>query len=309
MTGVAEPQPASASASRAGGRPYIDVHAHIGETINRVPPVGQTIERYLGRMAESGVVAALPCPAAGGPLARGVADTRDQNQAIAGACRSHPDRFPLGFAIVEVRQQQAGVDEIERAMCDDGLAGFMCHAPISGHQMGEELYPALELVDGRGGVVLLHVGGRGTEARAAAHASRFRNTTFIMAHVSMARDQHQEAVKHLAGLENAWYDFAQHPADADDSWALAEIVNRFGAERLLFGSDSPYYDHRLLRAQIEAAALPDTVKDRIAWRNAVELVQRFRPAWRLNTAPVARPAALAGADLWAQQPDRPGRLL
>src|SRR6266511_2071732 len=111
------------------GRPYVDVHAHIGETINRVPPVGQTIEKYLGRMAESGVYAALPCPAAGGPLARGVLDTRDQNQAVADGCRRYPDRFPLGFAIVEVRQQQAGVDEIERAMRDDGLAGFMCHAP------------------------------------------------------------------------------------------------------------------------------------------------------------------------------------
>ena len=293
----------------AGGRPYVDVHAHIGETINRVPPVGQTIEKYLGRMAESGVRAALPCPAAGGPLARGVLDTRDQNRAIADACRRYPDRFPLGFAIVEVRHQQAGVDEIERAMRDDGLAGFMCHAPISGHQLGEELYPALELVDGRKGMVLLHVGGRGTEARAAAHARRFRNTTFIMAHVSMARDQHAEAVQHLAGLENAWYDFAQHPADADESWGLAEIVNRFGAERLLFGSDSPYYDHRLLQAQIEDADLPEAVKDRIAYRNAVALFHRFRPEWQLNATPVARPVEFAGTDLWAQQPGKPGRLL
>ena len=290
-------------------RPYIDVHAHIGDTINRVPPVGQTIEKYLGRMAESGVYAALPCPAAGGPLARGVADTRDQNSAVAGGCRRYPDRFPLGFAIVEVRHQQPGVDEIERAMRDDGLAGFMCHAPISGHQLGPELHPALEMVDGRKGMVLLHVGGRGSEARAAAHARRFRNTTFIMAHVSMARDQHAEAVKHLAGLDNAWYDFAQHPADADESWNLAEIVAGFGTERLLFGSDSPYYDHRLLRTQIEQSTLPEAVKDGIAWRNAVDLIQRFRPQWQLNPAPVERPAALGGQDLWAHQSNNPARLL
>jgi predicted TIM-barrel fold metal-dependent hydrolase len=300
------------SSTHAGttDRPYIDVHAHIGDTINRVPPVGQTIEKYLGRMAESGVRAALPCPTAGGPLARGVLDSRAQNEAVAAGCKRYPDRFPLGFAIVEVRLQQPGIDEIERAMRDDGLAGFMCHSPISGHQMAEELYPALEMVDGRKGMVLLHVGGRGTEARAAGHAKRFKNTTFIMAHVSMAKDQHAEAVKHLPGLDNAWYDFAQHPASADESWGLAEIVKHFGEDRLVFGSDSPYYDHRLLRDQIEASAgLSDAVKDKIAWRNAVDLIRRFRPQWQFNTTPVNRPAEMAGVDLWEQQTGKPGRLV
>ena len=66
-------------------RPCIDVHAHIGDTINRVPPVGQTVEKYLARMAESSVYAAIPFPAAGYPLARGVLDTRGQHETIAGA--------------------------------------------------------------------------------------------------------------------------------------------------------------------------------------------------------------------------------
>ncbi len=289
-------------------RPYVDVHAHIGQTINRVPPVGQTAEKYLARMAESGVIAAILCPAAGGPLARGVLDTREQDIAVATACHTHPDRFPLGLAIIEVRHQQAGVEELDRAMRDDGLAGLMCHPGLSGHALGEELYPALEVVDGRGGLALLHVGGRGTEARAAACARRFRRTTFIMAHVSMTKDQHAEAAKHLAKLDNAWYDFAQHPASADDSWNLLRLVHDFGEDRLLFGSDSPYYDHRLLQAQIEQALLSERVKDRLAFQNAVTLIQHFRPAWRLPAAPPQLPGAFAGADLWAQQPGRPGRL-
>ena len=110
----------AASAGQAPGRPYIDVHAHLGETINRVPPVGQSAEKYLARMAQSGVVAAIPCPAAGGPQARGVLDTRDEAEAIAGACRRYPRRFPLGLANLEVRHQRAGVDELERGMAESG---------------------------------------------------------------------------------------------------------------------------------------------------------------------------------------------
>src|SRR5687768_15776367 len=105
----------------ANGRPYIDIHAHIGETITRVPPVGQTIEKYLARMAESGVYAAVPCPAGGGPQARGALDTRDQNDAIADACRRYPDRFPIGLGILEVRHQGAAADEIARCLDEAGL--------------------------------------------------------------------------------------------------------------------------------------------------------------------------------------------
>lgn len=283
-------------------RPYVDVHVHLGSTINRAPPVGQTAEKYLARMAQSGVVAGIGCPAAGGPQARGVLDTRDQNEAVAGACRAYPDRFPLGLAIVEVRHLQAGVDEIERAMRDDGLAGFMCHSGISGHAMGPELYPALEIVDGRGGIVLLHVGGSGTEVRAAAHARRFRRTTFIMAHVSMRAEQHRAAAEHLAGLENVWADFAQHPVDADASWSIPDLVNRFGPDRLLFGSDAPYYDYRLLQRQIESAPVGDDIKDGIAWRNAVDLIWRFNPAWQLPPAPPDSPGRTCGPRSRARPP-------
>jgi predicted TIM-barrel fold metal-dependent hydrolase len=276
----------------------------VGETISRVPPCGQTAEKYLARMAATGVVAAVLCPAAGGPQARGVLDTRDQNEAVGAACRRHPDRFPLGLAILEVRHQDAAADEIERAMDAGGLAGFMCHPGLSGHSLGDELGPALEVVDARDGLVLLHAMGGGSEARIAAHARRFRRTTFVAAHVSMRAEQHLAAIEALAGLDNVWADFAQHPATADASWDVADLVRGFGAGRLLFGSDIPYYDYRLLQAQIEAAPLAGATKDAIAWGNAVELVRRFRPEWRLPAGPVAAPAAFAGVDLWAGQGGR-----
>ena len=281
------------------GRPYLDVHAHVGDTINRAPPCGQTVEKYLARMAQSGVGAAILCPAAGGPQGRGALDTRDQDDAIAAACQAYPERFPLGLAIIEVRHQQDAIDEMERAMDEVGLAGFMCHPGISGHSMGEEMTPFLEVVDASGGLVLLHAMGGGSEARIASHARRFRRTTFIAAHVSMRAEQHRSAIDALAGLENVWVDFAQHPATADESWDVADLARAYPADRLLFGSDIPYYDYRLLQAQIESARVDDETKDRIAWRNAAALIQRFRSEWRLPQEPAPSPAAFEGSDLWA----------
>ena len=77
---------------------------------------------------------------------RGVLDTRAQNETIANACRLYPERFPIGLGNVEVRHEQAGVDELDRAMQDDGLVGFMCHPGLSGHSLGGEMYAFLEVV-------------------------------------------------------------------------------------------------------------------------------------------------------------------
>src|SRR5689334_17810364 len=172
--------------------PYVDVHAHVGTTVNRTPPVGQSFEKYLARMAQSNIVAAIPSTAGGGPRERGILDVRDQNDATAAGCRRYADRFPIGLALVEVGFGQAAADEIERAMAQAGLAGLMCHPGMSGHALDAVLYPSLEVVDARGGLALLHVGGRGAEPPAAAElARRFRRTTFIMAHVSMNEAEHR----------------------------------------------------------------------------------------------------------------------
>jgi predicted TIM-barrel fold metal-dependent hydrolase len=287
-------------------RPYIDVHAHVGETINRVPPMVQTIEKYLGRMADSSVYAAIPFPAAGFSLARGVQDLRAQHENIARACRDYPERFPVGLGISEVRLQRAGVDELERAMRDDGLLGFMVHSGISGHQLGDVLHPLLEVVDARGGIAMIHVGERGPAAAAAAYARRFKNTTFLMAHVSTNERLFAAAAEHLATPENVWVDFAQHPQGG--AFGVERVVNAFPTDRLLFGSDIPYYDYRILQRQVEAAPISEEMKDRIAYRNAVALIQRFKPEWRLPESPTEMPAAFAGQDLWGQQPGKPGRL-
>lgn len=175
------------------------------------------------------------------------------------------------------------------------------------------LHPALEVVDARGGLALLHVGSHGVAANTAAtYAQRFRRATFIMTNVSTTEAEHRASVAAFAGLDNVWCDFAQHPghpATADPPWDIANLVQGLSAGRLLFGSDAPYYDYRMLQQEIEATRIDAPRKDRIAWANAVDLIRRFSPGWTPPRTPPALPEDFAGVDLWTQQPGHPGRLL
>lgn len=274
---------------------YFDVHCHIGMTVSRAPVIGQSVGRCLARMASANVIGAIPCPTAGGPQAHGVLDTRAQNEVIANACRKYPERFPIGLGVVEVRHEQAGVDELDRAMCDDGLVGFVCHPALSGHSLGGELYAFLEVVAMHNGLCLLHQAG--STQNIAAYAQRFPTITFIIGHVSMNKAGHLDAIAHCGKQENIWYDVAQKPA-GDESWDLVHLVNNLGNDRIMFGSDLPYYDFRIVQAQIEAADLDDETKERIAYQNAVRLVQQFQPDWLPTLTPITPPQIYSEVEMW-----------
>ncbi len=276
--------------------PYFDVHCHIGMTVSRAPTIGQSVGRCLARMASANVIGAMPCPTGGGPQARGVLDTRAQHETIANACRLHPERFPIGLGNVEVRHEQAGVDELNRAMQDDDLVGFMCHPGLSGHSLGGELHAFLEVVAMHNGLCLLHQAG--STRNIAAYAKRFPSITFIIGHVSMSKAGHLDAIEQCRACENVWFDVAQKPEGADESWDLVHLVNHLGSDRIMFGSDLPYYDFRLVQAQIEAARLDDETKERIAYQNAVRLVQRFREDWLPTLTPITPPQVYLEDEMW-----------
>ena len=276
-------------------RPYIDVHCHIGMTVSRAPVIGQSVGKCLARMASADVIGAIPCPTAGGPQARGVLDSRAQNEVIANACRKYPERFPIGLGIAEVRHEQVGVDELDRAMQEDGLVGFVCHPGLSGHSLGGELYAFLEVVAMHHGLCLLHQAG--STQNIAAYAARFPSITFIIGHVSMNKAGQLDAIAHCAKQENIWYDIAQKPV-GDESWNLEHLVNNLGNDQIMFGSDLPYFDFRLVQSQIEESQLDDETKERIAYQNAVRLVQQFRPGWVPTLTPRTPPQMYSEQEMW-----------
>jgi len=273
-------------------RPYVDVHSHIGWTITRDPIVGQTTGRYMARMATSGVVAAIIGPTAvGSSLERGVLDIQAQNEVISRACRQFPDRFPIGLALVELRLGDAGVEEVERALAIGGLKGLMYH-PCGGSMPLERLYPYLEVAAMVKGLCLMH----GKPSVIAELARRFPEAAFIV-HAG-------SGVELCAPLDNVWFEVVQRPRGPGSEWDFAQLVDQVGSEHILFGGDTPYYDYRVTQASLEASDISGEIKDRIAHRNAVTLIQRFRPDWGLPQEPVVAPQQYSMNELWCTKGER-----
>ena len=279
-------------------RLYVDVHCHIGTTITYDPAVGQSTGRCLGRMASAGVVAAVVGPTAvGSSQIRGLLDTNDQNAIIVRACRQFPDRFPIGLALVELRHGQVGVDALEETLVEGGLKGIMWHP--AGMTFERQLYPFLEVASLGGGLCLLHE----SPARTAAYARRFPNLTFIV-HAGV-----EEEIESCRQLDNIWFEIVQRPKGPKSDWDLPQLVKQLGSERILFGTDLPYYDFRILQAQVESASIDETTRDRIAFQNAVTLIQRLRPDWKPPREAAASPQNYTYEELWDPKEAGSERLL
>ena len=279
-------------------RLYIDVHCHIGTTITYDPAVGQTTGRCLARMASAGVVAAVVGPTAvGSSQIRGILDTKDQNGIIVRACQQFPDRFPIGLALIELRHGQVGADALEETLVEGGLQGIMWHP--AGMTFERQLYPFLEVASLRGGLCLLHE----SPERTAAYARRFPNLVFIV-HAGV-----EEEFESCKQLDNVWFEVVQRPKGSKSDWDLPQLINELGSERILFGSDLPYYDFRILQAQVEAADIDEATRDRIAFHNAVTLIQSFRPDWEPPGEAPAAPQNYTYEEIWAPKETGSERLL
>ena len=104
-----------------------DVHHHVGDARavmalseeNPEPLDAQSyrkreLEERLAIMDEGGVHQALVIPGHGYGRPRGIADTRVENDRIAAYRDARPDRFPAAAGVVEPRDGEASLEEIER---------------------------------------------------------------------------------------------------------------------------------------------------------------------------------------------------
>jgi predicted TIM-barrel fold metal-dependent hydrolase len=109
-------------------------------------------------------------------------------------------------------------------------------------------------------------------------AEDFPRVTFILAHAPMS--DAPDRLRRLVDAGNVYLDTSQN-VPTPSAERLTALVDRVGSERLLFAGDSPYYSAAAQRGALDAAALPEDVRERIAWRNALSIIQTHRPGWEL----------------------------
>jgi hypothetical protein len=115
-------------------------------------------------------------------------------------------------------------------------------------------------------------------------------------------------VEHLSGLDNVWFEVVQYPSGQGTAWDFNAIAQKVGRDRMIFGADLPYYDFRVLQRTIEEADIDEDLKDRIAYKNIIPLIQKYNPGWQLPDAPPTSPGRYEPPELWAANPENPVRL-
>ena len=123
----------------------LDVHHHVGNAfralggdLESAPDLAA--EEYAAReiasriaIMEAGEVQqAIVIPGHGYERSRGIADTRAENDAIARYRDANPERFPAAVGIVEPRDGEASLEELDRAKHELGLAGISFHTRFQG---------------------------------------------------------------------------------------------------------------------------------------------------------------------------------
>ncbi len=120
------------------------------------------------------------------------------------------------------------------------------------------------------------------------------NIKLIAAHMGGWRMWHQ-ARDELAPLKNVFIDTSfslgyLDNADTEyipylwrnmlDNEQAVELIRAFGAERVLFGTDSPWRNQKDEAEQIDALPLTKEEKDRILYQNALELLKSEETTWQ-----------------------------
>lgn len=209
------------------------------------------------------------------PAEEGARWYRDLNDALAAACADYPDRLiPIG--IVPLQDAAAAAEEARRAVGSLHMRGLEIGTHIDGRNLDDSaLEPFWQTVEELGVSVFIHpehtanprwpnyylinlLGNPVETAVAVAHLmfggvlDRHPNLRFWLAHAGGAlpwlagRMRHGWSVRTEPRAEcsrdpleilarNFWFDSLTH-----DAGTLRALIDRFGADRVVLGSDAPF---------------------------------------------------------------------
>jgi len=237
--------------------PIIDAHAHLGTWFSTYVHAGGA-DGLVRNMDRLGIRAtAIIAFDAIGP------DFRGGNDRVAEAMRAYPGRF-LGYATVDPNEPSAMTAELERCFNELGFHAIKFHCDTHGYPAdGDNYRPALEYADAHGLAVLIH--GRITEAM----LKSYPRAQFLSAHVGGWDGRTpNDAVELTRAYPNIHCELC---SSVCYNGVMEKLVELVGAERILFGSDTPLMDAGYQMGRVLGARLTPEEKEKILYRNAARL--------------------------------------
>lgn len=255
---------------RAESCPIYDMHGHMGPWGGIFLP-RCTTEQMIGTMDECGVRLlvfshheALLVPEIG-------------NRSTLAAARRFPDRLR---AYCTINPNYPDLVEAELASFEtnrDVYVGFKFHPQLHDVALSDERYrPAWEYADGRRLLLLTHTWGGSPVCgpdQIRKVAERYPNVRLLLGH--SVHGDWDAAVALARDFPNV---FLELTALFDDRGVLEKFAAEAGSERMLFGTDLPWFDPHQAVGALLSAHLSDDDLHNIYHRNAEKLLVPQMPA-------------------------------
>jgi hypothetical protein len=246
----------------------IDVHVHVG--ISSTLQVAGGAEDILKLMDFNGIDQSVISPIPGYTTSRGIQDSVEQNNNIAEAVRRWPDRFPRGLGVVEPRHGKRALMEIDRMYEQLGLHGLMFHNDFNGVTVDDSrMYAILDRSsEFPGKVIMIHTAQQSmieSPIQFMAVANAFPELIFVDAHSMMLPAQLSASEMVARTCPNVYFDTC---LSYHHDWPIERAVKTIGAERMVFGSDNPYFYRCVDKVIIEWAEINKEQREQIFFKTA-----------------------------------------
>ena len=197
---------------------------------------------------------------------------RRGNDNTAAMVAAHPDRI-IGFAYVSPMMPDAVRHELERAIDALGFKAIKIYSPYTPYPLDDPAWdPVYGFADERGLAIIAHTGGEATSAPAqlGRAAPRFPNANFVAGHSGNTEPYRSQAIAAAQSCANYYLETC---STFRTPGVIEQLVAGAGAERVLFGSDTPLMDPRPQLGKIITAAINAEAKRLVLGENARRLLK------------------------------------
>ena len=245
------------------GLTIIDAHNHIGPYPNFRVSSGGSIETLTARAKKVGINRLfLTAHAAIGP------DMCLGNDIV----RDAIDRFPnaaWGYVTIKPCTETQMLYELDRCLEHPGFRGIKLHPELHGRAVDDPIYePVYACANQCRLPLLIHTWGHANLDSIDRLAPRYPNAQFIAAHLGGAPDALERALQVIVSHDNVYGDTAISAAPYNN---IMRTVQKIGSEKLLFGTDMPFYDPAFTLARVLCAGLSDGQLENILGINILRI--------------------------------------
>lgn len=163
------------------------------------------------------------------------------------------------------------VDEVAHWLEQPKIVGIKLHSLVDGFNPNWPMMdPLYDLAAQLGVAMIFHTGHeyQCLPWQIGKAAGRHPKAKFVMAHMGLHTIEYVEAAIDIAeATPNIYVDTAAMPF----AWKIKEAVQRIGEDRVMYGSDAPFFTPKLEIEKVKLSGLTDGQLERVFGLNALEI--------------------------------------